>query len=95
MEPLRPMKPLSPLAPPERWWSEELGSPSSSGSQDGARYAFFPTKRVLVIERGGKLQSFGTGEHRITGFAQASGQQALTFTSERGPISLEDFEKMR
>jgi hypothetical protein len=93
MEPLRPMKPMSPLGPQDRWWSEELGDPSSSGAQNDARYAFFPNKKLLIIERGGELQRFRTGEHRITGFAQEGGKEALTFTSEQGAISLEDFEK--
>ena len=93
MEPLRPMKPMSPLAAPDRWWSEELGDPSSSGAQNGARYAFFPNKKLLIIERGGTLQRYRTGEHRITGFAQVSGKEALSFTSEQGAVSLEDFAK--
>jgi hypothetical protein len=47
-----------------------------------------------IIERGGKQQSFRTGEHRIIGISQASGGEELTFTSEHGPVSLEDFEKV-
>jgi hypothetical protein len=94
MEPLRPMKPMSPLAPPDRWWSDELGDPSSSGAQNGARYAFFPNKKLLIIERGGKLQRFRTGEHHINGFSQGGGREALTFRGEHGPLSLEDFEKL-
>jgi hypothetical protein len=94
MEPLRPMKPMRPLAPAERWWSEELGDPSSSGAQEGARYAFFEDKRLLLIERGGELQRFRTGVHRIIGISQVSRGEELTFTSEQGPVSLGDFEKM-
>jgi hypothetical protein len=94
MEPLRPMKPMRPLAPADRWWSEELGDPSSSGAQGGARYAFFEDKRLLLIERGGKLQGFRTGVHRIIGISQASRREELTFTSEQGPVSVEHFEKM-
>ena len=94
MEPLRPMKPMRPLTLAARWWSEELGDPSSSGAQNGARYAFFGDKRLLLIERGGKLQRFRTGEHRIIGISQVSGGDPLTFTSEHGPVNLEDFEKV-
>jgi hypothetical protein len=94
MEPLRPMKPMRPPAPADRWWSEELGDPSSSGAQDGSRYAFFEDKRLLLIERGGKLQRFRTGVHRIIGISQVSRREELTFTSEQGPVNLEDFEKM-
>ena len=94
MEPLRPMKPMRPLTLADRWWSEEFGDPSSSGAQNGARYAFFGDKSLLLIERGGKRQSFQTGEHRIIGISQASGGEELTFASEHGPVSLEDFEKV-
>jgi hypothetical protein len=94
MEPLRPMKPMRPLTLPSRWWSEELGDPSSSGAQNGVRYAFFGDKNLLLIERGGKLQRFRTGEHRLIGISQASGREELTFTSEHGPVNLEDLEKM-
>jgi hypothetical protein len=94
MEPLRPMKPMSPLKAAQRWWSDELGDPSSSGAQDGSRYAFFRDKKLLLIERSGTLQKFRTGEHRIIGISQATGSGALTFASEHGPISLEDFEKV-
>jgi hypothetical protein len=94
MDPLRPMKPMRPLTPVDRWWSEELGDPSSSGAQNGARYAFFGDKSLLLIERGGKLQRFRTGEHRIIGISQVSGGDPLTFTSEHGPVNLEDFEKV-
>jgi hypothetical protein len=94
MEPLRPMKPIRPLTLADRWWSEEFGDPSSSGVQNGARYAFFGDKSPLLIERGGKQPSFRTGEHRIIGISQTSGREELTFTSEHGPVSLEDFEKV-
>jgi hypothetical protein len=88
------MKPMCPLTLADRWWSEEFGDPSSSGAQNGARYAFFGDKSLLLIERGGKQQSFRTGKHRIIGISQASRREELTFTSEHGPVSLEDFEKM-
>ena len=48
MEPMKPMKPMEPMKPMsggEKWWPNELGQPSSSGSQNSMRYAFFP-KRV-------------------------------------------------
>jgi len=93
MKPMSPMKPMAPMAPPERWWPEDLGDPSSSGAQDGIRYAFFPHSKLLFIERGGKQQRFRTGEQVITGVSQVSGKGALAFTSERGPINLGDLEK--
>ena len=94
MEPMTPMKPMSPMAPTQQWWPENLGDPSSSGAQDGRRYAFFPHKKLLLVEQGGKLQRFNTGEHRITGVSQVSDKGALSFSSDHGPISLEDLEKV-
>jgi hypothetical protein len=94
MEPLKPMKPMSPMPTPQRWWSEEFGDPSASGAQAGTRYAFFLDKKLLLIERGGKVQRFDTGEHRIEDVSQASTGEALTFTSQRGPVSLNEFRKL-
>jgi hypothetical protein len=88
------MKPMRPLTPAQRWWSEELGDPSSSGAQDDTRYAFFREKSLLLLERAGKLQRFRTGKHRITGISQGGGRGALNFTSEDGQVSIEDFEKI-
>jgi hypothetical protein len=82
------------MTPPARWWPDNLGDPSSSGAQDGTRYVFFQRKKLLLVEHSGKLQRFQTGEHRIIGVSQVSGGGALTFTSERGPISLEDLEEV-
>jgi hypothetical protein len=75
MEPLKPIKPMSPLPPSERWWSDGLGDPSASGAQDGTRYAFFGEKKVLLIERGGKLEKFLTGEHCINGVHRSAAEE--------------------
>jgi hypothetical protein len=61
MEPMKPMKPMEPMKPMsggEKWWPDELGQPSSSGSQNSMRYAFFPKARRLLIEGA----SFVTGQ---------------------------------
>ena len=77
-----------------RWWSDELGEPSASGAQDGMRYAFFSDKRLLIIERAGKLQRFATGEHRIGGISQISRGQSIVFTTQHGPMAVDQLEKM-
>jgi len=41
MEPMKPMKPMEPMSGGEQWWPNDLGEPSSTGSQNGMRYAFF------------------------------------------------------
>jgi hypothetical protein len=40
------------IAPGNAWWPAELGSPSSSGGQNDARYAYFPQSRRLAILSG-------------------------------------------
>lgn len=75
------------------WWPSKLGSPSSTGSQNSMRYAFFPETHRLAIERDGKLTIYNTGAHRLSGFSQQqSSGQSLTFTSQEGPVRIEDLK---
>lgn len=95
MKPMAPMEPMKPMAGAERWWPEGLGQPSTSGSQNSLRYAFFPEKRRLLIERDGKLTTYDSGDHRISGVSQqASSDRSLSFTSQRGSVKLDDLEKI-
>jgi hypothetical protein len=87
------MKPMRPLMTPQRWWPEELGEPAASGGQGGTRYAFFGEKKLLLIEHGGQVQKFDTGEHRIEGVSQVSAGEALAFTSQRGSVALSDLKR--
>ena len=57
MEPMKPMKPMEPkpmkpMSAMERWWPDELGHASSSGSQNDVRYAFFADYPLI---RGGSF----------------------------------------
>jgi hypothetical protein len=94
MHPYTSMRPVTPLPKLNQWWSDGLGSPSASGAQDGTRYAFFPDRKLLLIERFGKLQKFHTGAHRIGGVSQISRGQAMVFTTRRGPLKLDDLRKI-
>ena len=74
-------------------WPEEFGSPSSSGSQNDMRYAFFPEKQRLIIEDGGKRTVYDTGTHRISGVSQQqSSSRDLSFTSQDGVVRLDDLK---
>jgi hypothetical protein len=74
-----------------QWWPTDLGAPASTGAQNDMRYGCFPEQRRLVIESRGRRTVYDTGEHRISGFGQQqSGDQALTFTSQHGPVRLTD-----
>ncbi len=71
-------------------WPPELGSPSSSGSQNDIQYAIFPAQQRLAIRQGGRLSVYDTGNHLIGGISQQQGGgSSLLFTSQFGPVSLE------
>ena len=70
-----------------------LGTPSSVGAQNDLRYAVFP--RRLVIKDGENIEIYDTGNHRISGVAQAqSADQTLTFTSQDGLVRVRDLPKV-
>lgn len=73
------------------WWPEGLGHPATSGSQNESRYAFFPEAHRLAVETGGRVTLYDTGEHRIGGVSQQQGSgRSLGFTSQHGPVRLEE-----
>ncbi len=95
MEPMEPMKPMQPL-PESGWWPDGLGAPSSSGSQNGMRYAFFGKARRLVIETEGTVKVYDSGEHRISGVSQQDGgSRSLSFSSDDGPVRVEDLHEAK
>lgn len=72
-------------------WPAGLGQASSAGSQNDMRYAVFPTTRRLAVSRGGVVTVYDTGDHMIGGVSQAqSGDQSLSFSSQRGTVRLSD-----
>ncbi|MEN3792835.1 SHOCT domain-containing protein [Fulvimarina sp. MAC3] len=73
------------------WWPEELGQPSSSGAQNGIRYAVFPGSARLAIETGGRVTVYDTGQHQIGGVSQQQGgTSSLRFSSQLGSIEPAD-----
>jgi hypothetical protein len=95
MEPLEPMKPMAPMPTGERWWPQGLGEPATAGSQDGLRYAFFPDKQPLLIKANGKVKTFDSGRHRIGGvFQENSKTPSLCFTSQHGPVRVDDLKQL-
>lgn len=67
----------------------ELGSPSSSGSQNGIRYAVFPATRRLAIEQNGNVTVYDTLDHQIGGVSQQQGgSMSIGFTSQYGTVDL-------
>jgi len=74
------------------WWPGDLGRPASSGAQNDMRYACFPERRRLAIERGGRVTVYDTGHYRLTGFSQQqSTTQDLVFSGPDGTVRTDSF----
>lgn len=79
----------------DHWYPAELGMPSSSGSQNSMRYAFFPSTRRLAISDGVHTTVYDTADHQISGVSQQQGGgRDLAFSSQHGPITLSTLRKV-
>jgi hypothetical protein len=95
MAPMKPMEPMKPLSGADAWWPSDLGQPSTSGSQNGMRYAYFPDKQRLLVETNGRLTTYDSGDHRISGVSQQNSHTtSLTFTSQNGPVALDTLTRL-
>jgi len=79
------------MASGNNWWPGDLGSPSSSGGQNDARYAVFPQTRRLAISRNGQVTIYDTLDHNIGGVQQQQGgwPGSVTFNSQYGSFGVE------
>ena len=79
-----------------QWWPESLGHASSTGAQNGGRYAVFPDARRLAVKRDGRVTIYDTGDHRIGGASQQQGGgSSLSFSTDRGSVGIEAFSQLR
>ncbi|HTV18695.1 MAG TPA: SHOCT domain-containing protein [Polyangiaceae bacterium] len=80
-----------PMLSSNSWWPAELGSPSSSGGQNDARYAYFPQQRRLAISRNGQVSIYDTLDHQIGGVQQQQGSSygSLSFSSQFGTFTVD------
>jgi hypothetical protein len=94
MKPMAPMKPMEPMKPTPQWWPDGLGEPSSTGSQNDLRYAYFPKARRLAVQRGDATTLYDTADHQIGGVSQQqqNNDGGATFTSQNGDVRLEDLK---
>lgn len=77
------------------WWPDELGQPSSTGAQNGQRYAVFPEARRLAIDDGERVRIYDTGDRQIDGAAQQQGgRSSLSFSGPFGTIGIEDLKEV-
>lgn len=75
--------------PTTNWWPQELGTPTSLGSQNSLRYAYFADSHRLAVTTGGTPWVYDTLDHQIGGFSQQQGGgQSITFTSQYGTVDL-------
>jgi hypothetical protein len=72
------------------WWPSDLRFPTSTGAQNGVRYAHFAQARRLVIDVGGIVTVYDTLDHQIGGFSQQqqSAGGTLSFNSQYGLIDV-------
>ncbi|GAB4454169.1 MAG: hypothetical protein OHK0029_08480 [Armatimonadaceae bacterium] len=75
------------------WWSaghEDWGIPSTAGSQNEMRYAYFGERDRVVIEHNGSLTVYDTTGYRITGASQQQSDDygTMVFQTEQGPLPL-------
>ena len=76
----------------EPWgrWPGRYGAPASSGFQNGMRYAYFPDRHRLVVDRDGRVTVYDTRHHRLSGVSQQQSlHRSLVFTSQHGTVDLE------
>lgn len=88
-----PIGPVSLFVPPPAgsgdWWGPDLRWPTSTGAQNGVRYAYFAQARRLAIEVGGRVTIYDTLDHQIGGFSQQqSAGGSLTFSSQYGLVDV-------
>ncbi|MDO9161896.1 MAG: SHOCT domain-containing protein [Methylococcaceae bacterium] len=71
------------------WWPAGLQFPTSTGSQNNVRYAYFATIHRLAIELNGHVTLYDTLDHQIGGFSQQqSVGGSVTFTSQYGLVDV-------
>ncbi len=89
--PVGPVSLFVPLAPggSSDWWGADLRWPTSTGAQNGVRYAYFAQARRLAIDVGGRVTIYDTLDHQIGGFSQQQSHGgSLTFSSQYGLVDV-------
>lgn len=77
------------FVPEPSWYPDELGAPTSSGSQNNTRYAYFADTHRLAVDTGGDVWVYDTLDHQIGGFSQQQGGGgSILFTSQYGTVNL-------
>jgi hypothetical protein len=94
-------EPVSLFVPPhahgrQQWWPADLGAPSSTGSQNDVRYAYFAQLNRLAIELHGKVTVYDTLDNRLSRFSQQQSHAgSLSFYSQHGLIDVSTLPVVR
>ena len=89
-----PTGPVSLFVPPPagssgNWWPAGLQFPTSTGSQNNVRYAYFGNIHRLAIDVNGQVTLYDTLDHQIGGFSQQQSiGGSITFTSQYGLVDV-------
>jgi Short C-terminal domain len=85
----------SPASPPYGWWPAGLGKPTTAGSRNQCRYAYFASIRRLAVDVAGKVEVYDTTGFEIEGLAakQTKGARPL-FASNRGSVKLDSLPRV-
>ena len=71
------------------WWPSDLRWPTSTGAQNGMRYAYFAQARRLAIKTNDSVWVYDTQGHQIGGFSQQqSSGDLVTFSSQYGLVDV-------
>lgn len=71
------------------WYPPSLGTPDTSGAQNGTRYAWFGHAGRLAVDDGRTVTVYDTGDHRIGGVSQQQGTgSTVSFVSQHGLLDL-------
>ncbi|MDQ6480855.1 SHOCT domain-containing protein [Dyadobacter sp. LHD-138] len=82
-------KPKKDTTEADKPWPAVFGKPTTSGSQNNFRYAYFAPVRRLVIESNGNRAIYDTKHHEVFSVSQQQGaQQSFVITGQDGPIEL-------
>lgn len=83
----------SPTGQTSTSWPAVFGNPTSTGSQNNFRYAYFRPVHRLVVEENGKRTIYDTKHHQITGISQQQGTaSSCRFTSHDGQVDVASLE---
>lgn len=77
------------FVPQPDWWGPDLAYPSSTGSQNDVRYAYFAQACRLAIQANGRVTVYDTLDHNIGGFSQQQGGPGtMSFNSQYGLVDV-------